>query len=171
MLFSVKIRAVFLHANNSSRRCSSWRIAKIKFIVVITATQDIRIIKFQNASENRKRPEIIRFRGISLKIEIKNNPNTSPVRKIRFGLYCLGAGDRTWTGTMLPSRDFKSLASAYSATPARWKILYSIKGVLSRGENIKTREFCRVANSFMKFWYKKLLFFIFCAILLYNYFI
>ena len=29
-----------------------------------------------------------------------------------------GAGDRTWTDTMLPPRDFKSLASAYSATPA-----------------------------------------------------
>ena len=29
-----------------------------------------------------------------------------------------GAGGRTWTGTKLPSRDFKSLASAYSATSA-----------------------------------------------------
>ena len=28
------------------------------------------------------------------------------------------AGSRTWTGTMLPPRDFKSLASAYSAMPA-----------------------------------------------------
>ena len=28
------------------------------------------------------------------------------------------AGGRTWTGTELPPRDFKSLASAYSATPA-----------------------------------------------------
>ena len=29
-----------------------------------------------------------------------------------------GAADRTWTGTVLPPRDFKSLASAYSATAA-----------------------------------------------------
>ena len=29
-----------------------------------------------------------------------------------------GAGDRGRTGTLLPARDFKSLASAYSATPA-----------------------------------------------------
>ena len=29
-----------------------------------------------------------------------------------------GAGDRARTGTMSPSRDFKSLASANSATPA-----------------------------------------------------
>ena len=28
------------------------------------------------------------------------------------------AGDRTWTGTVLPPRDFKSLASADFATPA-----------------------------------------------------
>ena len=29
-----------------------------------------------------------------------------------------GAGDRTWTGTVLLPRDFKSLASADFATPA-----------------------------------------------------
>ena len=29
-----------------------------------------------------------------------------------------GAADRTWTGTVLLPRDFKSLASAYSATAA-----------------------------------------------------
>ena len=29
-----------------------------------------------------------------------------------------GAGDRGRTGTVFPPRDFKSLASAYSATPA-----------------------------------------------------
>ena len=45
-----------------------------------------------------------------------------------------GAGDRTWTGTMLPPRDFKSLASAYSATPAYVSatvILYITAAVLS----------------------------------------
>ena len=30
----------------------------------------------------------------------------------------IGAANRTWTGTVLPPRDFKSLASAYSATAA-----------------------------------------------------
>ncbi len=34
-----------------------------------------------------------------------------------------GAGDRGRTGTMLPSRDFKSRASANSATPARAAIV------------------------------------------------
>ena len=36
------------------------------------------------------------------------------------------AGSRTWTGTELPPRDFKSLASAYSAIPA-YKIIISFK--------------------------------------------
>ena len=35
------------------------------------------------------------------------------------------AGNRTWTDTVLPPRDFKSLASAYSATPAYNIILIS----------------------------------------------
>ena len=35
-----------------------------------------------------------------------------------FPILYLAAGDRTRTGTKLPSRDFKSLASANSATPA-----------------------------------------------------
>ena len=34
------------------------------------------------------------------------------------GLEPFGAADRDRTGTVLPPRDFKSLASAYSATPA-----------------------------------------------------
>ena len=34
------------------------------------------------------------------------------------------AGGRTWTGTGLPPRDFKSLASAYSATPADASHIY-----------------------------------------------
>ena len=39
------------------------------------------------------------------------------------------AGGRTWTGTGLPPRDFKSLASAYSATPAdalRYTLLHGL---------------------------------------------
>ena len=35
----------------------------------------------------------------------------------------LGAEDRTWTGTIFRSQDFKSCASAYSATPAWLKYL------------------------------------------------
>ena len=35
-----------------------------------------------------------------------------------FDLYSNGAADRTWTGTVLPPRDFKSLASADFATAA-----------------------------------------------------
>ena len=46
------------------------------------------------------------------------------------GAYCVqtqsgGAGDRDRTGTMLPSRDFKSRASACSATPAFCQIILS----------------------------------------------
>ena len=36
-----------------------------------------------------------------------------------------GAGDRDRTGTVLPPRDFKSLASACSATPADWMAVCS----------------------------------------------
>ena len=43
---------------------------------------------------------------------------TEPVlKKERFG-FPFGAGDRDRTGTVLLPRDFKSLASANSATPA-----------------------------------------------------
>ena len=51
------------------------------------------------------------------------NPNPSPIG-LGFGFILFGAGDRIWTGTMLPPRDFKSLASAYSATPADASHIY-----------------------------------------------
>ena len=47
-----------------------------------------------------------------------NNPNPSPIKKMRFGLFLSGAGGGGRTRTTLLSRDFKSRASAYSATPA-----------------------------------------------------
>ncbi len=43
-----------------------------------------------------------------------------------------GAGDRARTGTVLLPRDFKSLASANSATPATLQKLYALRPVLSR---------------------------------------
>lgn len=47
-----------------------------------------------------------------------NNPNPSPIKKIRFGLYWFGAGGRTRTGTVLLPVDFESTTSANSITPA-----------------------------------------------------
>ena len=41
-----------------------------------------------------------------------------------YGIW-LGAGDRDRTGTVVPPRDFKSLASACSATPAEWMAVRS----------------------------------------------
>ncbi len=55
-----------------------------------------------------------------------NNPNPFPTGKSWFGLYCFGAGDRTRTGTRSPSRDFKSLVSTYSTTPAYYHIIVGI---------------------------------------------
>ena len=58
----------------------------------------------------------VRFRqelsplGLLKSCELKNNN--------QFWLLFFGAEDRTWTGTMLPPQDFKSCASAYSATSA-----------------------------------------------------
>ena len=48
-----------------------------------------------------------------------------PQTLINTGFEAVTAGGRTWTGTVLPPRDFKSLASAYSATPANsyWIII------------------------------------------------
>ena len=40
------------------------------------------------------------------------------LKKARISVLFSGAGDRTWTGTVSPPRDFKSLASADFATPA-----------------------------------------------------
>ena len=38
------------------------------------------------------------------------NPNVSPIGK-RFGFECLGAGDRTQTGTLSPAVDFESTSA------------------------------------------------------------
>ena len=48
-------------------------------------------------------------------------PIEKALKRIRFKALhnkFVTAGSRTWTGTVLPPRDFKSLASAYSAMPA-----------------------------------------------------
>ena len=47
-----------------------------------------------------------------------NNPNPSPIKKIRFGLYLFGAGGGTRTHTPLRITDFESVSSANSDTPA-----------------------------------------------------
>ena len=60
-----------------------------------------------------------------------NNPNPSPIKKIWFGLYWFGAGDRARTGTSFTSRDFKSRASANSATPAN-QLLYTTTNTARR---------------------------------------
>ena len=43
--------------------------------------------------------------------------------------YIIGATDRTWTGTMLPSTDFKSVVSAYSTTVAFFLLLVGQSGL------------------------------------------
>ena len=54
-------------------------------------------------------------------------------QKIQHFCWIFTAGGRTWTGTVLPPRDFKSLASAYSATPADgWRWIRTTEGVASR---------------------------------------
>ena len=63
------------------------------------------------------------------------NQNRVPIRGL-----CFGAGDRTRTGTLFPARDFKSLASTNSTTPAcrprkgRLRLLYLIILCLLRQE-------------------------------------
>ena len=52
-----------------------------------------------------------------------NNPNPSPIKKIWFGLYWFGAGDRTRTHTLSPAKDFESSSSANSNTPAHTRRL------------------------------------------------
>ena len=60
-----------------------------------------------------------------------NNPNPPPTGKIWSGLSGFGAADRARTGTVLPPTDFKSVASAYSATAAFCEyILRKSKGIL-----------------------------------------
>ena len=75
-----------------------------------------------------------------------NNPNPSPTGKIWFGLYWFGAGDRVRTGTLLPARDFKSLVSANSTTPAFVSsILASIhRRVKRNGPETSVRIFVRL---------------------------
>ncbi len=73
------------------------------------------------------------FFSYAVSLSKTTNPNVSPIGK-RFGFECFGAGDRTRTGTSVTSRDFKSLVSTYSTTPAYcvWTILthfsLSVKG-------------------------------------------
>ena len=63
----------------------------------------------------------------------KNSPD--PV----WGQENFGAGDRARTGTSLTSRDFKSRASANSATPAN-RLLYTTTNAGPRQEKIARRR-------------------------------
>ena len=54
--------------------------------------------------------------------------------KKRFAFF--GAADRTWTGTVLLPRDFKSLASAYSATAAKNILNWRRHPDLNRGMKV-----------------------------------
>ena len=63
----------------------------------------------------------------------KNSPD--PTR----GRENFGAGDRARTGTSVTSRDFKSRASANSATPAN-RLLYTTTNAGPRQEKIARRE-------------------------------
>ena len=58
----------------------------------------------------------------------KQKPNPF-LKKERFG-FPFGAGDRDRTGTVLLPRDFKSLASANSATPATGIIIHADMSVV-----------------------------------------
>ena len=53
------------------------------------------------------------------KFNSTKNPNPSPIRKMWFGLYQSGAGNRTWTCMKLLSLEPESSASANSAIPAK----------------------------------------------------
>ena len=63
----------------------------------------------------------------------KKSPNSTRSREN------YGAGDRARTGTSLTSRDFKSRASANSATPAN-RLLYTTTNAGPRQEKITRRE-------------------------------
>ena len=58
-----------------------------------------------------------------------------------------GAAGRTWTGTKSPSRDFKSLASAYSTTAAR-KMLSFVRKSHDFDENSFTKDFKSLASAY-----------------------
>ena len=79
------------------------------------------------------------------KFNSTKNPNPSPIRKMWFGLYQSGAGNRTWTCMKLLSLEPESSASANSAIPAEkwwagmdsnhrslWRQIYSLLPLATR---------------------------------------
>ena len=56
-----------------------------------------------------------------------NNPNPSPIKKIWFGLYWLGAGGGARTRTVITPRDFKSLVSAIPPHRQTASIYYHVR--------------------------------------------
>ena len=79
-----------------------------------------------------------KFSNSSIK---QNSPNVLFTVK-KFKLLRLGARSRTWTGTALLPRDFKSLASAYSAIRAR--VPYCDRVAVRTVGYTKTRKRLRV---------------------------
>ena len=61
----------------------------------------------------------------------QTKPNAWPTG-LGFGFVWFGAGDRTRTGTLFGARDFKSLVSTYSTTPAIVKLFYHVFPEASR---------------------------------------
>ena len=57
----------------------------------------------------------------------------TPLRT-KYGAQRRGAGDRARTGTLFPARDFKSLASANSTTPANQLIYFITKSAHRQGK-------------------------------------
>ena len=66
--------------------------------------------------QNAKKPPL---RAASANLKTAKNPWNQGLFFLSILSYWFDAGNRTWTGTRLLPRDFKSLASANSAMPAK----------------------------------------------------
>ena len=56
--------------------------------------------------------------GLSPAVRVRFQQRINPIVNVSFTMGFIGAGDRTRTGTPVTARDFKSLVSTYSTTPA-----------------------------------------------------
>ena len=71
--------------------------------------------------------------GLSPSVRVRPVQKINPIVNVSFTMGFIGAGDRTRTGTLFTARDFKSLVSTYSTTPAGVEIIIAHFGCPVKG--------------------------------------
>ena len=113
---------------NARKKGGNPKISTQNSIFLLICEKDEKICKsYQKERFCVKR--LVRKYAILNRFGAKNNK-----KRPKMSVFCLGARDRTWTDTSVRTQDFKSCASAYSATRARKLWSFCINMHNFRGE-------------------------------------